>query len=97
MVYILGFHIDDANEEEFSRHGVSARQIDDTLDREYFVQKNNKKGTCTHKLLGRDSSGICIAIPIMKTHEHGIWRPCTAWRCSDAELALLKEWKGEKR
>jgi hypothetical protein len=89
MIHIIEFNIDYDNYEEFSRHGISAKQIEDTLEGEYVIQKNKKKGTCTHKLLGRDSSGTCIAIPIIKTHERGVWRPCTAWRCSDTELAIL--------
>ena len=88
---------DDANEDKFASHGIYADQVDDVLDGLYVMVPNRKERTGTHLIIGRDSSGICLTVPVLPTQEPGVWRPLTAWRCKKSEQTKLrKAEKGQK-
>ena|SRR6266568_5610052 len=92
---VASFVFDEANEAKFAAHGLSVRQVDDVLDGEYIMVPNRKDRSATHLIVGRDRSGTCLAIPVIPTNEPGVWRPLTAWRCKDSEVARFNQPKGK--
>jgi hypothetical protein len=81
--------IDDVNEEKFWSHSLTATQVLQVLERPFFVGRNRKHRAATHFLIGRDRGGRCIAMPINATAQPEIWRPHTAWLCTDQQEARL--------
>ena len=74
-----GFVFDEQNEEKFAQHGLTVAQVDYVLyDAPGYVVKNRKRRRAKYLLVGRDSSGMCIAVPLEGTTERYIWRPVTA-------------------
>ncbi|HUG16860.1 MAG TPA: hypothetical protein VMM78_17770 [Thermomicrobiales bacterium] len=88
-VTVEALDLDDENEEKFWSHGIMPRQVDAVLNRPFSVLPNRKNRRAPYILIGVDSSGRCIAIPIEPTHDPVIWRPITAWYCKGSEYALL--------
>jgi hypothetical protein len=86
---IHDFLIDDANEEKFAVHGLSARRVLQVLEDEHVVLRNRKERRGLYLVIGRDRGGACIAVPIEPTHDPTLWRPITAWPCKDHERAKL--------
>jgi hypothetical protein len=87
---ITNLLIDDDNEDKFAAHGLSARQIVQVLASPYLIVPNRRGRSAPYLLIGVDFGGACIAIPIEATHDPGVWRPKTAWRCKDSERARLE-------
>ena len=86
------FVFDDENMEKFASHGLTERQVDQILDGQFVHYRNRRRRRAERLLIGRDYGGQCIVVPIEPTREQGVWRPVTAWRCSDAhEVRLRKE------
>ena len=96
MPEISTFLIDEDNEEKFWSHTLSVDQIVQVLDGPYLVVRNKKQRRASHLVIGTDNSGHCISIPVEPTHEHGVWRPVTAWLCGKGEVAALNRAKGKK-
>jgi hypothetical protein len=40
-------------------------------------------------LLGTDYMGFCLAVPIIRAEEPGVWRVITAWECKESEATKL--------
>jgi uncharacterized DUF497 family protein len=77
--------IDDVNIDKFSRHGISAIEVLDTIDDEPLcVIKNSSsgRGNAPYALIGRAASGRIIVVPIDQ-RDTGIWRPRTAFEATD--------------
>ena len=89
-VTITRFLFDDENEEKFAAHNVSAEQVYQALRNPHIIVSNRKERRARHLLIGRDDGGACLAIPVTPTTDPAIWRPVTAWRCKDRELAVLE-------
>ena len=86
-----GFVFDEQNVEKFAQHGITLAQVDYVLyDSVAYVVKNRKRRRAQYLLVGRDSSGVCIAVPLERTTEKYIWRPVTAWRCKTHEERRLQ-------
>lgn len=86
---IEAFLIDDENEDKFSVHGLSARQVTEVLENSHVVLRNRRQRRGLFLVVGRDNSGGCIAIPVEATHQRALWRPITAWPCKLQEQAAL--------
>ena len=86
---IEALSIDDDNEEKFWAHGLSVIHILQVLDRPHRIKRNRNERRASHLVIGQDGQGRCIAIPIEPTHEHGVWRPVTAWFCKAHEESWL--------
>ena len=87
---IDGFLFDEGNEAKFAAHGLSARQVAQVLDAQLLVVPNRKARRGVFLVIGRDHGGACIATPVERTRETGIWRPVTAWPCKDYERGELE-------
>jgi hypothetical protein len=86
---IEAFWFDDENVEKFAAHGLTDLQVDQVLENEHVVVRNRKRRRAQYLVIGTDHGGTCIAVPIEKTPEPGVWRPVTAWRCKASERSRL--------
>ena len=87
---IRAFVMDDENAEKFAGHGLTDRQVDQVLDSPFLHYRNRRGRRAARLVVGRDHGGRCIVIPIEPTGTPGVWRPVTAWRCSETYEARLK-------
>lgn len=88
---VYAFAIDEDNAEKFAIHGLTESQVDQVLDSPFVHYRNRRARRASRLLIGRDHGGQCIVVPIEPTREPGVWRPVTAWPCSDAHKALLRK------
>jgi len=84
--------MDEVNTSKFEEHGVTLDQVEFVLyyAADVMLLKNRKRRRAQYIMAGRDSSGICIAIPVQRMRETATWRPVTAWRCKRSEERLLR-------
>ena len=87
---ISDFLIDEDNEEIFTAHSVSARQVLQILENSHMVVPNRRGRRGLYLVVRRDNGGSCIAVPVEPAHVLDLWRPITAWRCKASELARLE-------
>lgn len=95
-ITVADFLIDEENEEKFWGGGetgrsVTADQVLQVLEQPFTVVRNRKERRGQYLVIGRDSSGECLAIPIEPTHDPVVWRPVTVWRCTNAQRARLPQ------
>ena len=84
------FVFDEQNEEKFWEHGLTTRQVASMLfGYDFEVRRNRNERSGLYLLIGRDSSGNCIAVPVSLTGEQATWRPVTAWYCKSSEERQL--------
>jgi hypothetical protein len=89
-VTITGFAFDDENLEALLVVGVTPGQVLEVIEHRHVTQPSRQPTSrASYLLIGRDAGGACLAIPIAPTYDASIWRPLTAWYCSDREQALL--------
>ncbi len=88
-IQVEAFLFDDANEEKLWEHGISLRRLYQMLDRPFSVTKNRGDRAASYVLYGTDDEGQCLAVPILPTHEDGVWYPVTAWFCKRGEWGKL--------
>ena len=88
--HVNEFVFDDDNEEKFAVHGVTPRQVHQVLQNDWIIFRNRRARRAAYLLIGTDSSGRCIAVPIERTHNQGLWRPVTAWYCKPSEESRLR-------
>jgi uncharacterized DUF497 family protein len=90
-ILIDAFLFDEENEEEFAVHGISVNQVAQMLDNVYVILRNRKNRRGIYLLIGRDKNGICISVPIERTHQIHVWRPITAWQSKAGEKTILEK------
>ncbi len=82
---IYEFDIDEYNEQEMARHGVTAREVNEVLWRGEFEVRRNK-GVHTaeqpYVIVGPSFGGRRLFIPIKPLDQPGVWRPATAFDAS---------------
>ena len=88
-IYVEAFLFDEVNEEKIWGHGIALRRLNQILDNPFSVKRNRNDRAAPYILFGVDHEGQCLAVPIMPTHEEGIWRPVTAWFCKAGEWGRL--------
>ena len=87
---IEAFLVDDENEEKIAAHGLLTRQVTEVLENVHVILRNRRRRRGLYLVVGRDNSGVCIAIPVELTHEPTLWRPITAWLCKAQERTMLQ-------
>lgn len=92
-VIITEFLFDDANEEEFATHGLSAIQVNQILDNRKVSFPNRRQDIHrgSYMVIGRDNGGAPITVPVEATHIATLWRPVTAWRSEGWQLTILEK------
>lgn len=88
-ILVWEFDVDDDNASKFAAHGISENQLRTVLDRPFRIIRNRAERAADYLLIGRDSSGVCLTIPIAPTSDPTVWRPFTAWRCKASERSKL--------
>ena len=89
------FLIDAAVEAALEEHGLNEARLIETLDNRlvWFPSGDEVRGD--YLVVGVDRRGVHITMPIVPTHEPGLWRPLAAWPSTDEEQAryacLLEE------
>ena len=63
--------------------------MEQILGNRHVIIPNRKRRRAMYLVIGHDDGGTCIASPVVPTHEPGLWRPITAWRCKGWERAKL--------
>ena len=85
------FAFDDDNDSKFAEHGLTTAQVADALYiYEFTVRRNRRRRTGLYLLIGRNMSGVCVAIPVQPWGNPVVWRPVTAWPCKPAEERQLR-------
>jgi len=82
---IRELEIDDANEAEFGRHGISVSEMIQLLESEIRVFRNKKHRAGSLLMIGTTRGGRVLTVPITRTAVAGRWRPITAWDSSAGE------------
>jgi len=90
MSDVIDFLFDDENEDEMAAHGLTPRRVLQVLDNFHIVVPNRRERRAPLLIVGRDSGGACISIPIEPTRDPLIWRPVTAWPSKDSERQQLE-------
>lgn len=93
VIQINDLEIDDANAGEMAGHGITEARVLSVLEATPKVFRNRRGRSATHILIGPDSHGIILSIPILPTHVRGRWRPVTAWRSGPTDIARWRKAK----
>ncbi|SRR5581483_9670107 len=88
-ILVADFRVSARVEEKIAQHGVTLRQLFQTLSNPYTVVRNRATGAAVYLFIGQDHGGACIVVPIDSTDEPTVWAPRTAWYCKASERALL--------
>lgn len=81
--------VDEDNEDKFWEHGIVPEQVVSILEQPFLIKRNRKQRRASRLLIGRDTHGQCIAVPVEPTNDPLTWRPVTAWYCKPAEETQL--------
>ena len=87
MIEINELEIDEENAKEMAKHGVSEARALSVLEMTPRVFGNRRNRSATHILIGPDSSGIILSVPVSPTHIRGRWRPVTAWESGQRDIS----------
>jgi uncharacterized DUF497 family protein len=89
FVIVEDFVFDEQNESEIADHGITPEELIEVLEGPHRTKRNRRQRRASHMVIGRNSQGQCLAIPIELTHDPRIWRPVTAWLCKPHEWGWL--------
>jgi len=84
---------DDWNEQEFSRHHVTAREIREVLDEQPVFVPNKRPHAARILMIGPTRGGRFLTVPLAELPVEGLWRPATAWDSSPEELARYRAFR----
>ncbi len=87
------FQFDDGNLAELDRHNISFEDVLAVLYGEPKFFRNRRGRAGTRLMVGPDSSGRILAVPIIETSVEGVWRPITAWLASEAQKTRWRQAK----
>jgi uncharacterized DUF497 family protein len=90
MPDVADFLFDDENEDKMAAHGLTPRRVLQVLDNVHIVVPNRRGRRAPFLIVGKDSSGACISIPIEPTLDPVVWRPVTAWPAKKSERQQLE-------
>lgn len=82
---------DEANEAEIQAHGLTPQQVESVLDNDPRFFRNKKGRAGTRLMVGPDSGGQFLSIPIIETPVPGRWRPVTAWVSNKAQQTMWRK------
>ena len=87
---IDSIEVDDYNESEMNRHGVSVREVLQVAEGEFQLLQNANEHNAIYLMVGKTVGGRWLTIPIAPTGQPGVWRPATAFPARKADRAKLK-------
>ncbi len=89
-IEIDAIEVDDYNESEMNRHGVSVREVLQVVNGDFEVLRNAKAHDAPYLMVGKTLAGRWLTIPIVPTDQPGVWRPATAFPARQADRTRLK-------
>lgn len=89
--------LDDANVEKMHGHGISVRRAFEVVAGAARVLRNSAEGGAPWLLVGPDSGGAFVTLPIDSTAEHGLWRPRTAYPSKASDIARYHAQRSRER
>jgi len=90
-IKIDDIEVDDYNESEMNRHGVSVREVLQVFNSDFQLFRNANKHEATHLVIGKTLGGRWLTIPIAPTSQPGVWRPATAFPARRGDKSKIKE------
>jgi uncharacterized DUF497 family protein len=87
------FLFDDGNLAELDRHNIAFEDVVAVLHGDPRFFRNSRGRAGTRLMVGPDSSGRILAVPIIETPLEGVWRPITAWPASEAQKTRWRQAK----
>ena len=90
MPDVADFLFDDENEDKMAVHRLTPRRLLQVLENTHIVVPNRQGRRAPFLIVGRDSGGACVSIPIEPTRDPLVWRPVTAWPSKDSERQRLE-------
>jgi hypothetical protein len=88
-VYDLLF--DDRNLAKLAQHGLSLRDAREVLDENPRLMVNRSPDGAPYVLIGPNTFGTIITLPIDPTADRVVWRPRTGYPSSALEIASYEE------
>jgi len=92
-IHVEELEFDDENRSEIEDHNITMMQIQSVLEGSPRFFRNKRGRAGTHQMIGPDSSGIVLTVPIIETPVHGLWRPITAWPSTKAQETKWRQAK----
>lgn len=80
----------DADNEEKIAQRFDPEEIDEVLENQHAIIRNKRNRAGTHRIIGRNHSGMLITVVVAPTGQRTVWRPITAWRSDREEQAHAK-------
>jgi hypothetical protein len=90
MPDVADFLFDDEKEDKIAAHRLTQRRVLQVLENSHIVVPNRRGRRAPFLIVGKDSSGACITIPIEPTRDPLVWRPVTAWPAKQSERQHLE-------
>jgi hypothetical protein len=84
---------DDDNLAELDRHNITEADVITVMQEEPKFFRNKRGRAGTRLMIGPDSSGRILAVPIIETPVGGVWRPITAWPANEAQKTRWRQAK----
>ena len=92
-IYVSELEFDDNNLAELEVHGISMKQVVSVLQENPRFFPNRKERSGTRLMIGPDSGGVMLSVPIIETPVKGRWRPISGWPSKKSELAKWRQAK----
>ena len=93
---VIRLQLDEFNEDEAARHGISAREMRQVLNNQPEFFPNKKGHRATIVMIGPTFGGRFLTIPLAGTALTGDWRPATAWASTERDIGLYDDAHGSK-
>ena len=90
MPDVADFLFDDENEDKIAAHRLTPGRVLQVLQNTHIIVPNRRGRRAAFLIVGKDSGGACISIPIEPTRDPLIWRPVTAWPAKESERQQLE-------
>ena len=90
MPDVADFLFDDENEDKIAAHRLTPRRVLQVLENLHIVVPNRRGRRAPFLIVGKDSGGAYISIPIEPTRDPLVWRPVTAWPAKESERQQLE-------
>jgi hypothetical protein len=92
-IHVSELEFDDNNLAELEAHGISVNQVVSMLGEKPKFFPNRKGRTGTRLMVGPDSGGKMLSVPIIETPAKGRWRPTSGWPSKKSEIAKWRQAK----
>ncbi len=84
---VCRLQVDEWNEEEMARHGVTPIEVLQVLNGSPKFFPNKKRHSASILMIGPTFGGRLLTVPLAETSVHGLWRPATAFPSNSDETA----------